>query len=350
MYFRLFPLLAIAVCGILVLPSPDGANALTPLTRAEIQYLKNLVQLMRKNNPAVLPARKADTLTPGDGLATGRSSLADLRFNDGSLARVGEQALFQFLPQTRDFSLSNGTMLLLIPPGGGQTRVRTPNAAAAIRGSALFVRYNKETDTTIIGALTNSGIEVSNKAASQSQVLQAGQLMVVTKGQFQGLYDFDLRNFYETSSLVRGLDLTRKNPQVTQNDSMVGVKAEIATAIATQSPVVGPNVVNNPPFARNSSSHINPPNQNMTTGNFPKNILSPTRPPVNPGELLQSTQTAIIKSTPPQTPTVNKPPTPPQPPTQTSTPTTNGKPTNGTTVQSIIQQIIQKIIQQPLVK
>ncbi|MBD2336264.1 FecR domain-containing protein [Calothrix sp. FACHB-156] len=253
---KFLPLLVISLWGAIVLPLSGRANATTPLTRAEIQELRNLVQLIPRNGPKRRPARKADAMTPGDGLSTGRKSLADLRFNDGSLARVGEQAIFQFLPKTRNFRLTNGTVLLLIPPGRGQTRIQTPNAAAAIRGSALFVRYDEQTDTTIVGALTNSGIEVSNKA-SQSQVLEAGQLMVIVKGRFQGLYDFDLRNFYETSDLVRGLDLTRQNLAPTPDPAIASVQAETAAAVATQTPLKGEGVVENPSFLQLTASSAN---------------------------------------------------------------------------------------------
>jgi hypothetical protein len=206
------------------------------------------VQLIQRASNNKRPAKPADAIIPGDGLATGRSSLADLRFNDGSLARVGEQAVFQFMPKTRNFKLTNGTVLLLIPPGRGQTRIQTPSATAAIRGSALFVRYDQKTDTTIVGALTNSGIAVANKDTSQTQPLQAGQLLVIVKGQFQGLYDFDLRNFYETSELTKGLDLTRQNASAIVDPAIASVQAEIIAALATQSPVTGQGVIENPTF------------------------------------------------------------------------------------------------------
>ncbi|WP_143845442.1 FecR family protein, partial [Nostoc sp. T09] len=267
---KFLPLLVIGVWGAIVLPFSERTSATTPLTRAEIQELRNLVQLIPKNSPKKRPARKSDALIPGDGLSTGRASLADLRFNDGSLARVGEQAVFQFLPKTRNFRLKNGTVLLLIPPGRGQTRIQTPNAAAAIRGSALFVRYDEKTDTTIVGALTNSGIEVSNKQASQSQVLEAGQLMVIVKGKFQGLYDFDLRNFYDTSDLVRGLDLTRQNLTPTPDPAIASVQAETATAVAAQTPIKGEGVVENPSFLEltaSSSNSTNNENNNDSNNN-----------------------------------------------------------------------------------
>ncbi|WP_236577839.1 FecR family protein [Trichormus variabilis] len=238
----------------MVLISPPQVNANTPLNRAEVQSIRNFVQLIQRASRNKRPAQKLDAIIPGDGLSTGRASLADLRFNDGSLARVGEQAVFQFMPRTRNFRLSNGTVLLLIPPGRGQTRIQTPSATAAIRGSALFIRYDQKTDTTIIGALTNSGIAVSNKDASQTQPLKAGQLLVLVKGEIQSLYDFDLQNFYETSDLAEGLDLTGKNSSATPDPAIAGVRAEIMAALATQSPLVGKGVMENPAFLELSTT------------------------------------------------------------------------------------------------
>ncbi|WP_272819253.1 FecR family protein [Scytonema hofmannii] len=256
---KFYILLVISLMEVVVLPLPNRASAATPLTQAVIQELRNLVQLIPQNRPK-RQARRSDAMTPGDGLSTGRSSLADLRFNDGSLARIGEQAVFRFLPRTRNFSLKNGTVLLLIPPGKGHTRVNTPNAAAAIRGSALFVRYDPSTETTIVGALTTSGIEVLNKNASQRKELQAGQLMVVVKGKFQGLYDFDLRTFYDTSGLVRGLDLPLRTGVPSTDPAIASVQAETAAALASQQPIIGQGVVENPSFLRSSTASQDPLN------------------------------------------------------------------------------------------
>ncbi|MCC5623703.1 FecR family protein [Nostoc sp. CHAB 5715] len=261
MFYKSFPLLVIALWGVLVVPLPNKVSAITPLTRGEIQNLRNMVQLIPKDKLNKRPARKLDAITPGDGLSTGRASLADLRFNDGSLARVGEQALFQFLPKTRDFKLSNGTVLLLIPPGRGQTRIQTPSAAAAIRGSALFVRYDQQTDTTIVGALTNSGIEVSNKEG-ETKVLEAGQMIILIKGEFQNLYDFDLRNFYETSEMVRELDLNRQSPVATPDPAITSVQAETTAALEAQPPIKGEGVIENPSFVQLTPSLSNSPSSN----------------------------------------------------------------------------------------
>ncbi|MBC7969581.1 MAG: FecR domain-containing protein, partial [Verrucomicrobia bacterium] len=226
--------------------SPQRASADTPLTRATVQALRNQVQLIFKNRVA-RAARNADTMTPGDSLATARQSFAELRFNDSSLARIGERALFQFVPNTRNFYLGNGTALLLIPPGQGRTNVRTPNAAAGIRGSALFVRYNEDTNTTIVGALTNSRIEVSNGDSPQAQTLKAGQMAVIIQNQIVQIYNFDLNTFYQTSELVKDLDLPLSNSTPNADPGIAAVQAETSQAAREQAPLTG-QVSENPTF------------------------------------------------------------------------------------------------------
>ncbi|MCX7593017.1 MAG: FecR family protein [Fischerella sp.] len=327
MFRKLFPLVTIGFWGIMALPLLEQANAATPLTRAVIRNLRNWVQLMPQNKPK-RPARKSDAIVPGDGLSTGRASLAELRFNDGSLARVGEQAVFRFLPKSRNLRLSNGTVLLLIPPGQGRTRINTPNAAAAIRGSALFVRYDEKKDTTIVAALTNSGIEVSNQNASQNQELKAGQLLVIVKDKIQGLYEFDLRTFYETSNLVQDLDLAGRSAP-SSDPAIAKVQAETAAAVASQSPLTGKEVVENPPFTQLSTdpSPNNNPSPNTNPSDSPLNSRVNNDPPVNSlqetGQVLSDTEQQKNNSNNQETSTgsnpANQPPQPETPPTNDST-------------------------------
>ena len=332
MFRKLVPLVIVSVWGVVMMPLPQKASASTPLTRAVVKKLHNWVQLMPRNRPK-RRARRSDRMNPGDGLATGRASLADLRFNDGSLARIGERAVFRFLPRTRTFRLSNGTVLLLIPPGQGRTKIRTRSAAATIRGSALFVRYDEQTDTTVVGSLTNSGIEVFNKDESRSQVLEAGQLIVVVKGKIQGLYNFDLRTFYETSDLVRGLDLTSSNDTVSSDPAMASVQAETSEALAKQVPVNGENVVKNPSFIELSpaSDKLSSSNPISPQSSAPTNT-KPQPAPINDGSI------PTIIQTPSNPPTLKPEPTPttgggspaiPQNPSNPPTPNPQPSPING---------------------
>ena len=227
---------------------PTSVRAEIPLTFADIQALLRQVRLQPRNQPP-RPAQVRERMTPGDALSTARSSRADLRFNDGSLARVGELALFRFLPNTRRFNLSNGTALLLIPPGRGTTNVTTPNVSAGIRGSALFVRVDKQTNTTIVGALTNSGITVTDNGTNRIVELKAGQLAVVDPKGLR-LFDFDLTTFYQTSDLVRGLNLDQKPSDSSSDKGIAAVQGETSEALGKQEKIQDEKLVKNPDFIR----------------------------------------------------------------------------------------------------
>ncbi|MFB2838655.1 FecR domain-containing protein, partial [Floridanema evergladense] len=254
---KLILLLGLILWGITAFSLPKAVRAQTPLTRAVIESIRNLVRLIPQSQGG-RAARIYDRVSPGDSLATGPESLAELRFNDGSLARIGQQAVFLFLPNTRTFRLNNGTMLLLIPPGRGETRVKTPNARAGIRGSALFVRYIPDTNTTIVGALTDSNIEVFNESGSQREGLRAGQLAVIEKDRITGIYDFDLKTFYETSELTKGLNLTDLTNQVATDPARLQVQAETSTAFAAQPPITGRSILETPAFVRLPTNSSNP--------------------------------------------------------------------------------------------
>lgn len=239
---------ALALCSAVTL-LPAAGSAQTPLNRATVQDLRNKVELTLKQQQS-RPAHKADTMTPGDALRTYRAAMAELRFNDNSLARLGEQALFQFMPNSRNFDLRQGTVLLFITPGQGRTRVRTPNAAAGIRGSALFVRYIPDSKVTLIGALTNSNIEISNDdtcSSSQTVALKAGQLGYIFNCQI-GIYNFDLKKFQETSPLFKEAKLDQ-NPEV---------KAEISQALSEQGTFAG-NSESNPDWTKLAENRETPP-------------------------------------------------------------------------------------------
>ncbi len=255
------------------------AEASVPLTRADVEALRNRVELIRGRTARA--ARTSDVLAIGDVLRTAASAQADLRFNDGSLARVGEQATFQFVPNTRNFRLSNGTLLLLIPPGRGRTNIQTPSAITGIQGSALVVRYIPERDLTIVMALTNnptgpmtvttnscsSGDEVwatdysdittysddgqtgviaqtksetltkgdSTCGTETEYPLYAGQVALIQANQVQ-VIEFDLPIFYLTSPLVEGLELNNPNVDSPLGPALEPVRQETLAAVQEQTP------------------------------------------------------------------------------------------------------------------
>ena len=283
------------VCSVLgIVGGSPIAWAETPLTHADIQQIRNQVDFI-PDSGSTRSAQLSDRLDPGDALSTHQSSFAELEFNDGSLARVGELVLFRFQPNTRTFELDNGTLLLLIPPNQGTSRLRTPNASAGIRGSGLFVRYIEgETpaqSVTLVGALTTSGITVANTVEdlvwdsqgnsftgadeSASDVtaveLEAGHMAVIVGDAPPQVFSFDIEVFYQTSTLVSGLDLdgdgdpsigrwqedsndgehllaTPSSSDNGEQDAIALVREETKDGLFAQSGTLTTPYIDNPPF------------------------------------------------------------------------------------------------------
>ncbi|MBW4418646.1 MAG: FecR domain-containing protein [Myxacorys californica WJT36-NPBG1] len=301
-------------------------RAETTLKSAEIREVIRQVRLQPRNQ-GLRNASVRDKMLPEDALWTSKRSRAGLRFNDGSYARVGELALFRFTPGTRNFRLNNGTVLLLIKPGQGSTRIDTPNASAGVRGSALFVRYDEKTKTTLVGALTNNpaGPMEITAANGEKQALEAGQMAIVDQTGFIRRYRFDIPTFYETSDMVRGLDLPLKE-RISPDPAIAAVQRETADALRQQKPLDPIATIENP-----SNTKLSPSSTPLfNNGNL--STVANTNVPQIPG--------ATVGKTPPSEPaqpTDKTPPTTPASPQPTQTPAQEAKPGSSASPPTLIQ-------------
>ncbi len=220
-------LLVGACVGILTVPKVQAQS--TELTRAEVYRLQNFVELLLSNQ-ASRKARLQDILAPRDALRTGSRSRAELLFNEGSVARIGSNATFRFVPGTKRYQLPDGSeraetifqlrqgVALIVSPPGGQgggidTTIETPGGtvellAAATEqldsAAAAIVIYDPGASQMTVLALTD-GIRVFDGLGQGSILLQGGQKIDVIDGQLGAIQNFDLRLFYNTAELASGL-------------------------------------------------------------------------------------------------------------------------------------------------
>ena len=301
---------------------PRSALAQSTLTWARVELTRNDVQLY--TNGRSRAAKVSDVLGLNDALSTASRSRAELRFNDGSLARIGESAVFQFTPNTRNFRLSNGTVLLLIPPGQGRTTIQTPNAVTGIHGSALFVRFVPETNITIIGALTNNPagpMMAFNQDGSAQQPLYAGEMAVLQADGTLNLFSFDLDEFYATSDLITGLGIDNLDED-TGDAAVDAVRQEIQDALNQQDGFeYGEDVMEKPAFLSVSD---NAPV--ARTRAIPEFTVSPSAAFLQRGNLAGGFESAVSATVnQPTREQAAQPPVQPQPPAQPQPPVT--KPT-----------------------
>lgn len=290
----------VAVGAVLSLTWSSGAIAQSDvLTQAEVYRLRNAVQLLLRNQPP-RPARLSDVLRPLDALRTANTAIAELLFNEGSIARVDQNTTFRFETGLRRFQLpnrialnetifilENGTALVMSPPNGVGTQVRTPDSViniiapvrqAAIppatastqakpmptathlspqppllsqtettpgellpppdRSSAVMVSYEAARGFTQVFALTNGDITVADAMGQESVALQGGQTVVVREGELGPVQEFDLQTFYRSVALAAGLgpgqdEVIAQEPASVQT-TLTAVRIETLAAIRTQ--------------------------------------------------------------------------------------------------------------------
>lgn len=291
----------------------QSVQADMPLTRADVESLYNQVDFIA-DGQAARPANLNDWLSLGDALRTSLGARAELRFNDGSLARVGERATFWFVPNTRDFRLSNGTALFLIPPGRGPSNIQTPSAVTGIQGTALVVRHIPRPDCdqtlqpadelacpgrTVVMVLTDSPkgpVEVSTESGNTA-ALSAGDLAVIENGAIQVL-EFNLQLFYETSPLVEGLNLN--NPDFAGTGSPTDpVRQETWDGIESQEGFAGnyllnPDVISLDAQLGVSTSWLLPADD--STSAFPVNAMTDRVADINAVSDQRSPRSAGVRS------------------------------------------------------
>ncbi|MBE9179272.1 FecR domain-containing protein [Oculatella sp. LEGE 06141] len=227
----LFSLLGIA-------PAVAQANL---LTRAEVYRLANQVQI-QPHRASARTARINDVLVPLDALQTGQQSRAELLFNEGSLARIGANAIFRFSPGTRSFQLRNGTIIGMIRPSNGMTTIITPEGMAIAMGTALLVQHDASQNRSRVAALTTNPagpIIVSNLNGEGTVRLRAGEQVAIRNGVVGSVEPFNLQDFYQSCDLATDL-VPNATPSAVQPSSEVEetleiIRAETAEALAEQS-------------------------------------------------------------------------------------------------------------------
>jgi hypothetical protein len=192
--------------------------ALAPFT-ARVEKRTNIVNVKPKNQE-IRSAKVADILNTQDSLLTGERSRAELIFQDGSLARIGSNAIFTISSDTRSIQLENGLILLHVPPGLGGARIQGRSAVAAIKGDTVLFqegiipnkdpRQTAKTFTKVI-ALSQEpdepkgSISVTykdpDKGTTQEVTLTFGQMFLLTQEGVK-IATINVSNLMDTSSIL----------------------------------------------------------------------------------------------------------------------------------------------------
>ncbi len=173
-------LLALALAG--------TAPAAVPYTQATVTRTENQVSYgtVKGDRSETRPAASQDVVKAANFLLSETESRAELKYDDGTIVRIGQNTIFTFEANSRTLNLKKGTFVFFIPKGQGGGTIKTPSLTAAITGTVGKVSEN------LIAILEG---EVVLKPSGQ--IVKAGQFArrnpdgTITIGNFDPLKEFD---------------------------------------------------------------------------------------------------------------------------------------------------------------
>jgi hypothetical protein len=124
--------LAVLVCSVAISVT---AAAVTPYSQATVTRYQNKVTYGDSTAKARRPAQTGDVIKAEKYLLTETDSRAELKYEDGSIVRVGQNTVFTFEANTRTLELEKGSLIFYIPKGSGGGTIRTASITAAITGT-----------------------------------------------------------------------------------------------------------------------------------------------------------------------------------------------------------------------
>ncbi len=135
---------AFLAASLLSLTLAGVAPAATPYTQATVTRTENKVSYgtVKGDRSETRPAEAQDVVKAMNFLLSDSDSRAELKYDDGTIVRIGQNTIFTFEANSRTLNLKKGTFVFFIPKGGGGGTIKTPSLTAAITGTVGKVSEN----------------------------------------------------------------------------------------------------------------------------------------------------------------------------------------------------------------
>jgi hypothetical protein len=121
-----------------------AAQAAEPLASATVSRLENKVNYGKiiGDKSETRPAAVDDVVKASNFLLSEADSRAELKYDDGTIVRIGQNTIFTFEANSRTLNLKKGTFVFYMPKGKGGGTIKTPSLTAAITGTIGKVSNN----------------------------------------------------------------------------------------------------------------------------------------------------------------------------------------------------------------
>jgi len=132
------------VVAALALAAEGLLRAAETLASATVTRVENQVSYGKVvgDKSETRPAAPNDVVKSSNFLMSETDSRAELKYDDGTIVRIGQNTIFSFEANTRTLNLKKGTFVFYMPKGKGGGTIKTPSFTAAITGTIGKVSDN----------------------------------------------------------------------------------------------------------------------------------------------------------------------------------------------------------------
>ena len=128
--------------------------------KATVGYLKGAVKITKKADNKPLPAKLGMTLVPGDKIETGVDSKVELKLEDGSTFRIGDNSSVVIEEMKQENGTDKSTMKIMfgrvwmnikktLDSNPMDSKIVTPKVTAAVKGTTYRADVDKDGEATV---------------------------------------------------------------------------------------------------------------------------------------------------------------------------------------------------------
>ncbi|MGV3524259.1 MAG: FecR family protein [Candidatus Sericytochromatia bacterium] len=186
----------LALSPLTLVPAAEGAGAAATVTHV-------FGSLQVRTNAGWRGSVPSQRLFPGMTLRTGDRSRGQIRYDDGSVVRLGSRTVLR-VREARDLRMMRGKAWVQKQKNGQKLRIRTPVAQATVLGTELFVSHNDENRSHVT---TLTGLVQVENEAGETTMVEAGMWVEIEPGKpLEAPTKFDWNELKKTERFLLDLN------------------------------------------------------------------------------------------------------------------------------------------------
>jgi hypothetical protein len=149
------------------------------------------------------PAAVNDAVQEGQAVRTGGESRAELTFVDQTITRLGANTIFAYGEGAKEFDLSSGAALIVVPKEVGRVKINTAAATAAVTGFTCLVESHSKAANKWMIMEGDACLKklLKGHAVGDCIMLHAGDMLVIQPGGSTSVHKFDIQKTLQTALL-----------------------------------------------------------------------------------------------------------------------------------------------------